>query len=423
MSENTTERLREFRAQHARPKPSYAGLLIVAVLMLVVGFAAGFAAGPIRMRTLNGERSTTRGGLPASQLKQYALYLEQKELPFQAIEAYKDYLDTVDLDDAARSRVCYSIGKLAAEAAHEDPDRYTQALAFLYQAEMLDPDSDLREEIDKRVVFCLEKLGRSADLRRELRKRTAVKRTAEDVAPGEIVLAEFAGEVITDRDLDRELEKLPASVRERTTSPEQRAQFLENIVAERLLLDKAVRQGLDSDPEIERILASERDALIVRKLIADEVRAKVHVTPEDVERFYKAEPQRFTDPARAEVRVGKAAAQETPLEEIDFGNQPVSVIEGRAIPGVPGNAHPTEVVFMTEPGAVSQPVQFDGTWYRFEVLSKQPERLHSFEEVQEQAAQMLRMQKEQEQFRLLIEQTLKARNVVLYPERLAEGQG
>ena len=110
-------------------------------------------------------------------------------------------------------------------------------------------------------------------------------------------MAEFGGQVITDRDLEREIEKLPPAARESFQSPEKRVELLQNIVAERLLLDKANRLELDKDPEVQEELARVRDGLIVRRLIDQEVDSKTAVSTEDVRRFYEAEIERFTDPA------------------------------------------------------------------------------------------------------------------------------
>jgi hypothetical protein len=53
-------------------------------------------------------------------------------------------------------------------------------------------------------------------------------------------------------------------------------------------------------------------------------------------------------------------------------------------------------------------------------VSKKDERVPAFEEVKEQAGRMLQMQKEQEKFKSLIDETLQAKDVHLYPERIKE---
>ena len=234
-------------------------------------------------------RSTNQpGGLSPDRWRAYAVYLEGKDLPDEALYAYERYLEVASLSDVERAKVCYTMGALAA-----DLGSYERALASLYQAEMLAPASDLKPEIDKKVVMCLERLGRTADLRRELRQRSDVHRSESDIGPGETVLAEYDDAVFTDRDLERELEALPAAARNHLSTGDAKIEFLRNVVAHRLLVDKAIRLELDRDPEIEAKLAEQRDALIVQKLIDDWMKDQPGPTPEDVERFYKAEPDRF----------------------------------------------------------------------------------------------------------------------------------
>lgn len=415
MDDRTPERLREFRARYQQEAGGPGRAVALNVAVLVAGIAIGLTGLLLLREGALPPANAPHGGLSPDQARQLALYLEGKDLLPEAIGAYEEYLDKGLLDDASRAKVCYSVARLASKTGD-----YNRALAYLYQAEMLDPQTELREEIDKEIVACLEKIGRTASLRRELRKRTHIERTPEDLAEDEAILAEFGGEIITDRDLERELDKLPAPLRDSLRTPEQQAQFLENMVAERLLLGKAVRLGLDQDPEIEESLAAQRDAMIVRKLIADEVRDKVSITPEDVERFYRAESSRFAEPAQAEVVVARIDVPEAASETVDFSQEPVKVFEGQPIPGVPESAEAVPVILAAEPGTVTEAIRLGQEWYRFKVLGKAPARVRPFEQVKDHAERLLRLEKEQEQFRLLIEETLRAQDVRLYPERLAK---
>lgn len=417
MGENTPERLKQFREGYAGQRTPRSGWAVACVACAIAGIAAGALAGVWYARQKS--ESAAEGGLSLERQKALAVRLEEKQLHQAALEAYDRYLGSAVLGDQARAKVCYSAADVAISA-----DDHERALGYLYEAEFLDPDGELSSEIGKKIVACLEKLDRPVDLRRELRQRTSVKHSEKDLQEGEVVLAELGDGIITDRDLELELEKLPAAAQERMATPEQRFELLKNVVAERLLLDKANRLELDQTPEIQEQLAAQRDALVVRKLIADTVRKNVRVTPDDVERFYKAEPDRFTDPARAQVRVAKADTEEAARVLEAFPEQTVTALEGRAIPGVPGSAEASQALFSAPldesgKGRVG-PVEIDGTWYIFQVESRTGKRLLPFEEVKNRAGQMLRMTKEQEQVQALIEDTLAARNVRLYPERLKE---
>ncbi|MBN2312114.1 MAG: hypothetical protein JXR94_24260 [Candidatus Hydrogenedentes bacterium] len=417
MSEQTPERLKQFRAEYAPPRTGRGAAMLAGASCLLAGIAIGVGAGFAVFRGAGAgmAQPPAAGGLSPEQCRQYALRLEEKQLPEAAIAAYEAYLDQAALDDAARAKVCYSVAKLAI-----DTGQFEQALPFLYQAEFLEPESELAQEIDKKIVLCLDKLGRSVDLRRELRRRSSVKRTAEDLEPGEVIVAELGDEVITDRDLELEIEKLPAAVRDSFDTPEKRADLLKNLVAERLLLDKANRLELDADPEIQEQLAAQRDALVVRKLIADEVRANVKVTREDAERFYKAEPDLFAEPAQATVRVAQAPTEAEAAAVKEFSGSPVPVIAGRPIPGVPGSAPHVDDVLAAEPEAIPGPIHLGDAWFVFQTVSKQAGRMPAFDEVAERAIRLLQMRKEQEHMQALVENTLEARDVRLHLDRLAQ---
>lgn len=415
MSENSSERLKEFRAGYASNSKRAGVLGVVQLVVVLAGFAA--VIGLLLREDAPGPASAQGAGLSADRLREYAVHLEGKNLPRPAIAAYEDYLEAAELTAQNRAKVCYSIAKLAIEAGE-----FERALPHLYQAEFLDPDTALKEEINKKVVLCLDKLGRGVDLRQELRRRTKVKRTPEDLEPGETVLAEFAGEVLTDRDLEIEIDKLPASMRDSFNTAQHKVEFLKNMVAQRLLVDKARRLELDKDPEIQNQLVQQLDSMIVQKLIADEVEASINITPEDIERFYKAAPERFTQPATAKVRVAKAGAEEDAKALSDFPDDPVTVRKGGSVPGIPSSVDLAEAVFAAEPETVTSPVQVEDAWYVCKVESKTPERLLPFEEVKDRAARMLQMQKEQEKVAEIIEETLQARDVRLHLDELTEAE-
>lgn len=408
MSERTPERLQAFRDEHA-PKNAWAKNVIAALVLGVMLGTAGSVAAIYFTASAPGAGS---GKESASRARELALLYENKDMPDAAIEAYTQYLELADLADERRADVVYSIAKLAIGAGD-----FERALAFLYQAEHLDPDSMVRDERGGHIVHCLEQLGRTSSLRRELKNRTAPKSDAARDSSA-IVLAEFGNETVTDRDLERKLDEMPESVRGSYSAPEKRTELLKNLVAERLLLDKAFRLKLDEDEELQARMKAMRDSLLVRKLMEDEVRDNVTVTPADVERFYKAEVDRFTQPASARVLVANAETEDEAAAITEFSGQPIAVREGERLGGLPNSPEVIQSIFDAKLDVITDPIGINDRYYVFKIVSKTPERVAAFEEVKMRAEQMLRAEKEQEHVVLLVEETLRARNVKLYPERL-----
>ncbi|GMV94390.1 MAG: hypothetical protein AMXMBFR82_41680 [Candidatus Hydrogenedentota bacterium] len=304
----TPERLKQFRARYEGDACGGRGRRWLKPVLLAGAVLLGLWGADVFLRGAIADSTAQRGGMSAEEWREYAVYLEGKDLPAEAMKAYEKYLETATLSDEARAKVCYSMALLAVDAGD-----YRDALAKLYQAELLSPDCPLKPEIDKKVVMCLEHLGRKDALRRELRHRSHVAQPAEDVAADQVVLAESGDMVLTKRDFERELEALPSSVRAGLNTAEAKGEYLRSVVARRMLVEKALRMELDRDPEILDRLEQQRNALIVEKLIDEQVAGLSEPTPEDVERFYRAELDRFTMPGSDEVppfeRVKERAAQ------------------------------------------------------------------------------------------------------------------
>jgi len=206
---DSPERLRAFRASYedkaAGGRQARVQWVVMASVFAVLSVTAMVV---FSLRGQSGQ-SGSPGERPPDELRTVAGYLAQKNMPIAALDVYDQYLATAVLGPEARAKVCYSVAEVAI-----DGEAYERALAYLYEAEVLDPDTELKEAITDKIALCLEKLGRDVDLRRELRRRTAVSR-APDTGGDEVVLAKVGDHVITDRDLELELEGLPPAVRGR----------------------------------------------------------------------------------------------------------------------------------------------------------------------------------------------------------------
>ncbi len=288
MSENTPERLKEFREQYRENARGSKTARVLKPLLLVAAVALGLWGAQVFLRSALASSATRSGGMSPEQWRSYAVYLEGKDLPAESLHAYEHYIEIAPLTDAERAKVCFAMGSLAA-----DIEDYQKALAYLYQSEMLAPESEMKPDIDKKVVMCLDRLGRTTDLRRELRNRSGAQHSVADVGPNETVIAEYGNVVFTDRDLEQELQKLPPVSRARLDSPDAKADFVRNLIARRLMVDKALRRELDKDPAIEKQLVAQRDALLVQRLVDDRLKGQPEPTTDDLKQYYKANSDRF----------------------------------------------------------------------------------------------------------------------------------
>lgn len=412
MANETPERLKSFRESYDKKRSSSGPSLTGLAAAVVVALIAGYAIAAVVHRPSD---SPTSGGMTADQWREYALYLEGKNATASAIDAYARYLERASLTPAERSKVCFSVAKLAI-----DTENYETALEYLYQAEMLAPQSDLKGEIDKKIVLCLEKLGRMTNLRRELRARSETQRSEADLDEDEVVLAKYGDAVVTNRDLDAEIAKLPPAARDSFAEVERRKELLRNLVAERVLVDKARRLELEKDPKVQEVLAEQLDSLAVRQLIANEVAERVHVTSEDVERFYRAEPDRFTIPTSANVRATTVENNDVDLSTVSFDRPPFTIRSGSGIRGIPDSERYVDHILGFETGEVTEPIRIGQQWHVFKIESKTPSRLRPFDEVKTQTEQLYRTQKEQEVVQALMQESVQAQNVQFYFDRMQE---
>jgi peptidyl-prolyl cis-trans isomerase C len=411
MSPETPERLQTFRDENANEPGS--GRMAAA---LAFGVMFGAAAAGTVFYTLSDRILGVPPTESADRYRDLAVMYEAKDLPEAAIESHVAYLKSAQLPDAQRGEVAFSIAKLAF-----DQGDHEQALKYLYESEYLAPNANIKDDRSNLIVESLENLGRSADLRRELKQRTDPRAADAAAEAGAVVLASFGDETITDRDLERALNEMPAAARQQLASPEQREALLKNLVAERLLLDKAFRMGLDEDPELQASLESTRDSLMVRKLMEVEVAENVTVTPQDVERFYQAELERFTRPATVSVVTASADTAEAAAAITEFSGRPVFARSDGRIGELPPSPEAVETINETEVGETTPPIEIEGAFHVFKVVDKTAEDVAPLEQVREQAESMLRATKEREHIQQLVDETLRVRDVELYPERLQPG--
>ena len=411
---STPERLAAFRAEYQAPKASRTTVFVpIALALLLILTAINLFLALTRGTT----SASGTSGDSATDQRALASYLVEKNLPGEASAAYRRYIDSGAVAGNDLANVCVSAADAAIQA-----ERFEEALSFLYEADFKVPNSDRKPDIDKKIAFCLEKLNRSTELKHELRNRTTLSKTKAEVAPNETVLAEIGDAVITNRDLDAEINRMPEGARSTYDKPEKREELLKSVVARKVLVEKARRLELDKDEAIQTSLAEALEQLMVSKLIEQDVASNVKITPEDVQRYYQAEIKRFTRPAAVKVLIATGATEAEVSGEATYSTSPVTAIAGESIPGIANSETVAATLVALDKDATSAPTQLGDKWYRFKIVDKQLEEVQPFERVQASVQRLLEQQKRQEQMNALLSQTLQSDSVKLYPERLREAQ-
>ena len=108
------------------------------------------------------------------------------------------------------------------------------------------------------------------------------------------IIASLGKETVTEAEYKERLERLPQGIRRVALS--NRKEFLEDIIAERLLLKEAARRGIEKLPDVKNLIVMARQKIWVAKLIELEVDKKVSVAPEEATLYYESHKEEFLTP-------------------------------------------------------------------------------------------------------------------------------
>lgn len=226
--------------------------------------------------------------------RELANVLFNQELYDQSISEYRAYLEQYPLDAGEQANIAYRIASIYLDRKQD----YDNALAYFLRAKHFDPQSKLQPQIAKKIVECLERLNRSSDARQVVTQSAALVDSQKIVSRPGKVLARIGDREITSGDVEYQISQLPDYMQKTFSDPQRKKEFLQQYVANELLYESALRQGLDSDPEIQRGVFDARKGLMVEKLVSRELEKTSgleNYTNADVETYYRANITRYAE--------------------------------------------------------------------------------------------------------------------------------
>ncbi len=222
-------------------------------------------------------------------VRQYAGDLINRSLYKQAIEQYLDYLENYPVAKREQANINYIVANTFFERLKD----YESALMYYLKIKHFYPESSLLEQVNKRIVACLERLDRPADAQQALNESVALDpEQVRKSRPG-AVIAQIGDREITMGDIEFEINQLPPSLRDQFNKPEQKLLFLREYVATELLYDTAKRGELDKDPEVIEAAFQAKRQIMVRKLLQQRVAGRVDIKPNDVELYFQANTEKY----------------------------------------------------------------------------------------------------------------------------------
>lgn len=223
--------------------------------------------------------------------RNYANELYNRQLFKQSADEYINYLRNYNLSKEEQANISYTVGDIYFERLKD----YENALAFYIRVKYLDPKEELRTQIDKKVVACLERLERPEDANQTLRESTSLEPDKiQKKRPGAVV-ARIGEREVTQGDIDFELNQLPPSVRQLYNSKEKKLEFLNQYLLTEVLYNSAKNMGLDNDPEVIEAAFQSKKSIMVQKYLQDKITNEVQIEPSDVELYYQAHKEKYAE--------------------------------------------------------------------------------------------------------------------------------
>lgn len=231
--------------------------------------------------------------IDAAKQKAYATELLNRELYAEAAQAFDRYVDMPGISDEERGKVLYHVANVLFDEAKD----YHGALVRYLRLKSYYPDFPHIREVDAKIVQCFERTGKSLEAQLALEQAADLSRQESSAPPaGELVVAEIGSRRITEREVLRELQRLPPEMRRQFESAEGRRQFLRQVVGRDLLYDTAVRRGHLNDSDVERTIEQFRRDLLVQKVIEEHLATQPDITDTEVELYYEANKDQFRPP-------------------------------------------------------------------------------------------------------------------------------
>ena len=108
----------------------------------------------------------------------------------EAVTHYEAYLKEAKVGSESLANIAYTIGTMYMEVGN-----YEKALAWFYEAELVNPGSSLKDQVSAKIVNCLERLRKFSAAQYALDSRSGAERKGEETEVSEKVVARIGNEV------------------------------------------------------------------------------------------------------------------------------------------------------------------------------------------------------------------------------------
>jgi len=443
----------DFSLPEEKKKSSSAATIAVVLLVVLIAIT-----GADLFLALSHKAPTAQAkvpSLPPARMKELAVKLSQRNLYDRAAHTWQDYLQAAELTDAERAKILFQIGTLLEKAGS-----YAEAIEYYYRSELTARQADLEHQINTHIRDCFERLGKFSSLHYELIDRTSFKKSG---GAGAKIVAEIGPEKISEADLDalieaeienqlspwaafmtpEQLNEQKKQMLERFKSPKMKLQYLRNWLTEEVLYREALKQQLAQEKQVKKLMEAQARNILSQQMMNRRLAEKIHITETDLRTYYKANKDKYIEPARARIShilVGDKELAEKLIARVkageDFaelakefstdettkdagGRIDADVVKGSFVPGIGNAAELNARIFdANAPMLLDEPFKTDKGWEIVRVESITAQRQKGFDEVREQVISTLLNEKRQDVQQAYIKQMMEKYDVVIHNSAL-----
>jgi hypothetical protein len=252
------------------------------VRTLILSFSLFIFPFAFSLSTLTGCEAGDNSAFTREQYRTAATALYERQLYREAIDTYQEYLHSSVIVPEDVPNVLYQMGVIQQENLMDSK----AALAKYAVIKALYPDKTFENQLGKRMVACLETLGRSVDASQARSNITDLNPdTTAKAAGGTSVVAELDGRKITLGEIAGMVGKLPEA-------PLELNQLVREYVAQILIADAARRKGIADRPEIKQRIGQIENQILTQAGLADEIK----IAPpggNDLKYYFEANTARY----------------------------------------------------------------------------------------------------------------------------------
>jgi hypothetical protein len=230
-----------------------------------------------------------RGAFTREQYRAAATALFERQLYQESIDAYAEYLRSPAIPPDDVPKVLYQMGVIYQDNL-ADPKA---ALAKFTLVKALYPEETFGNELGKRMVACLEGMGRSVDAVAARSRLANLTPAGEAPASGGGPSASEGGAVVADLEGRKiTLGEIAALVGKLPEAPLERNQLVRQYVAQILVADAARRKGLGDKPELRQRLRAVEDQILAQSSLQEELKVP-QPTGNDLRYYFEANKARY----------------------------------------------------------------------------------------------------------------------------------